>query len=222
MSNFISDESSDDDSVDSQYSDSYLLPRDILSRTNWLCRVDVLRVHDRREMAVVWDLSVMLLDYVSALVSQCAVLLTSIRRCSAGQFQDYLKKSYDLFLVLIEWAYSEGYCYFLEYMTIAYYPSSNNYRTWVNLCRFPSLGRRTINDLSPGECRDMTGLSTNQLLKLYRHLRFPASLSWRRRYTFTSEEAFLHFMTYLRLGVTKLRLSTNYFGGDPRRFTYSI
>ena len=41
-------------------------------------------------------------------------------------------------------------------------------------------------------------------------------------YRFTGEESFLHFMVYLRIGETKLRLSTNYFGGDPRRFTYSI
>ena len=29
-------------------------------------------------------------------------------------------------------------------------------------------------------------------------------------------------MVFLRIGETKLRMSTNYFGGDPRRFTYSI
>ena len=29
-------------------------------------------------------------------------------------------------------------------------------------------------------------------------------------------------MVYWLIGETKLRMNTNYFGGDPRRFTYSI
>ena len=67
----------------------------------------------------------------------------------------------------------------------------------------------------------MTGLSTNQLKKLFVHLRIPDIMSWKRRYCFTGQATFLHFMLYIRTGGTKSRMSTN-FGVDPRRFTYSI
>ena len=60
----------------------------------------------------------------------------------------------------------------------------------------------------------MTGLSINQLKKLHLHLRIPPLLIWRRRYRFNGEEAFLHFMLYLRCGESKLRMST--------KFTYSV
>ena len=33
---------------------------------------------------------------------------------------------------------------------------------------------------------------------------------------------FLHYLVFNRIGETKLRMSRNYFGGNPRRFTYSI
>ena len=34
-------------------------PRDILARTNWLYRVDALRPHDRREMTVIAELTIL-------------------------------------------------------------------------------------------------------------------------------------------------------------------
>ena len=57
---------------------------------------------------------------------------------------------------------------------------------------------------------------------LFVHLRIPDSWCYLDPHHFTDEELFLHFMVYLRIGETKLRMSTNYFGGDPRGFTYSI
>ena len=57
---------------------------------------------------------------------------------------------------------------------------------------------------------------------LFIHLRILDTWCYLDRHRFTGEESFLHFMVYLRIGETKLRMSTNYFGGDLRRFTYSI
>ena len=89
--------------------------------------------------------------------------------------------------------------------------------------RFPRLQRRCIDDLTIVECRDITGPSHEQLKLLLRHLRVPYRLCDKRsRRVFTGEEAFLHYIAYDRLGITKLQLSTFYFGGDPRRLTYSI
>ena len=68
----------------------------------------------------------------------------------------------------------------------------------------------------------MTGLSVAQLQKLHLHLRIPDVLRYPGRHRFTGEECFLHYLLFNRIGETRLRMSNNYFGGDPRRFTYSI
>ena len=57
---------------------------------------------------------------------------------------------------------------------------------------------------------------------LFIHLRILDTWCYLDRHRFTGEESFLHFMVYLSIGETRLRMSTNYFGGDPLRFTYSI
>ena len=68
----------------------------------------------------------------------------------------------------------------------------------------------------------MTGLSTGQLTRLSVQLRIPAYFLYEGRRRFTGEECLLHYLVFNRIGETKLRMSRNYFGGDPRRFTYSI
>ena len=68
----------------------------------------------------------------------------------------------------------------------------------------------------------MTGLYVAQLRKTYDHLRIPDVMSYQQRHRFTGEDFFLHYLEFNRIGETKLRMSNNYFGGDPRRFTYSI
>ena len=69
----------------------------------------------------------------------------------------------------------------------------------------------------------MTGLSVSRLVLLHKHFRVPEFIrdeKSRRRYP--GEESFLHYVTYNRLGLTKLQLSLYHFGDDPRRFTYTI
>mgnify|MGYP001287555272 CR=1 FL=1 len=69
----------------------------------------------------------------------------------------------------------------------------------------------------------MTGLSVTQLQLLHRHLRIPQLVrDSKSRRSYSGEQAFLHYMTYNRLGITKLELSLYHFGGDPRRFTYTV
>lgn len=58
--------------------------------------------------------------------------------------------------------------------------------------------------------------------QIYCHLRIPHELHYHRRYTFTWEECFPQYLVFNRIGETKLRMSRNYFGGDSRRFIYSI
>ena len=92
---------------------------------------------------------------------------------------------------------SEGYCYFLDYMKIAYFPSTNH------LTVFPEKRNSSINNLSDNEACLMTGLSVHQLRKLFEHLRIPAQMSYQDRYLFTGEECFLHYLLFNCIGETK-------------------
>ena len=217
MSNTVQSDTSDNDSHNHQLSDFILLPREVLSRTNWLYIIDALQVHDRREMKLLWKLTVLLLQYMVWVANYAVVLITLMKRNYDYGRMIIIRKTYRKVIQLIELAYSERYCYFMDYMSMAYYLAGNRDRDGEEGLRYPPSIRLEINTLSPSEYGDLTWLSTNQLYKLFQHIRFPSELCWPRWYTFMSEEAFLHFMTYLRLGETKLRLSTNYFGGDPRR-----
>ena len=72
------------------------------------------------------------------------------------------------------------------------------------------------------EAHEMTGFSKDQLHLLLLHLRVPQVMISCRQYKFTGEEALLHYSYWNRVGGTKVQMGTNKFGGDPRRFTYSI
>ena len=121
-----------------------------------------------------------------------------------------------LLIELLQLIMSEGYCYFLDFLHIAYYPASNQHH------QFPPIRYTLIDVLTDHNARELTGLSSNQLKRLSRQLCLPRHFRWRVRYRFTGEECLLHYLVFNRVGETKLRLSRNYFGGDPRRFTYSI
>ena len=215
--------SGNDDEQQSQIPHELLLPRDVLSRTNWLYRVDALRVHDLREMEISYYLANFYLGYISRLLVMSTSILTYIRNPFMVSIRSQLHQVYDNVSAMLHLAYSEGLCSLLELISISYYPSSNR-STFSGLDnRFPPKKCQHIDELSASECQSMTGLSTNQLKILFLHLRLPEFfLCTRYRYRFSGEEALLHFMVYIRTGETKLRLSSNYFGGDPRRFTYSI
>ena len=190
-------------------------PRDLLRRTNWLHRVDALRIHDIREMRLLWEATSMIQDHCHMFVIWANVIMSVINSSSNG-VANHLHKVLETIMSILQMLLSEGYCYFLDYMKIAYFPDSNRYVT------FPEIKNCYIDDLSDNVAREMTGLSRSQLRTLFIHLRIPDMLSYEFRYRFTGEECLLHYLLFNRIGETKLRMSTNYFGGDPRRFTYSI
>ena len=111
----------------------------------------------------------------------------------------------------------------LDFMRIGYYPSQNRINRNIDGARFPDVQRRSIDEIGQSEAREMTGFSLNQLSCLILHLRIPTVIrDLESRRAFDGEEAFLHYLVYNRLGVTKLQMSLFYFGGDPRRFSYSV
>ena len=209
------------DQIDEIVHDWY--PRHVLNRTNWLYRIDSLRPRDIGEMTLLFDMVIMLKAYTIQLL----VLGSSVRSIMLdqpdGPYRNNLERTFDIVIELTQLFVSEGYGYFLKYLQIAYYPSSNRITSRSMGPRFPAIQRRSIDQLSNVECREITGFSHEQLKLLLRHLRVPHQLrDERSRRVFTGEEAFLHYFAYNRLGITKLQLSTFYFGGDPRRLTFSI
>ena len=192
------------------------------SNTNWLYRVDALRIHDTREMQMSWDVCSLCERYATQFIAWVysikAIINMSIDSIIISKFERILSN----ITKLIEMFWSEGYCYFLDFLRIAYYPVTNRFTRANNGPRFPSILRTRISMLGHNEAIPLTGFSFNQLELLFKHLRIPETLSEPLCYKFGVEEAFIHYMVYNRLGETKLRMSQNYFGGDPRRFTYGI
>ena len=198
-------------------------PRDILRRTNWLYRVDALRPRDVRDMNVLMDLVTLCQTHAQQFVIWGYSLRFASRRPNSNVRSSRYKKISLLVLQMAQLFLSEGYCFFLEYLQIAYYPSSNRINRSSLGNRFPPKQRESLSDLGENECRSMTGLSLSQLYLLREHLRIPESMcDHRSQRWFNGEAGFLHYMTYNRLGITKLQLSLYHFGGDPRRFTYTI
>ena len=78
----------------------------------------------------------------------------------------------------------EEYCYFLDYMQIAYFLTTNR------PTHFPAYFNQNIDDLSAFDdvtARDMTVLSVVQLSKMYAHLCIPGVLSYQERHGFTGK-----------------------------------
>ena len=218
------DSSSEQDSVDEiERAVSLWRPRAVLRRTNWMYRVDSLRPLDIDHLHLLWDNVIMLREYALQFLIWGSVL----SHLKVFGESDYIRgRCSDLLPIILHLSQacvSEGYCCMLDFMRIGYYPSRNRINRSIDGARFPDVQRRRLDEIGNNEAREMTGFSLNQLSCLSLHLRIPTVIrDLGSRRTFDGEEAFLHYMVYNRLGVTKLQMSLYYFGGDPRRFSYSI
>ena len=103
-------------------------PRDILRRTNWLYRIDALRNHDIREMNLIWELADLCQFYAQAFLLWTQAIKNLIQTTTQAMLVTSFQKLYDITFIMTEMFLSEGYCFFLDYMEIAYYPASNRIR----------------------------------------------------------------------------------------------
>ena len=213
---FIIDSESSSDVMGDSDSINRWYPRDILRRTNWLYRVDSLRNHDIREMSALWEVASLCLEYSNQFVLWAHIIKTIISNTIDPFRSEQLTKIFNIIIEILQLISSEGYCFYLDFLHIAYYPHTNRQH------QHPPVVNQSIDELSDGDARDLTGLSTAQLKRLAKQLRLPTIFCWHRRHQFLGEECLLHYLVFNRSGETKLRLSRNYFGGDPRRFSYSI
>ena len=175
-----------------------------------------------REMYQLWDICNLFERYATMFIAWAYSIKAIMSTSTDNIVTSELNNVFIIITKLIEMFWSEGYCYFLDFLRIAYYPVTNRFNSSNSGPRFATVTRLKISMLGHNEAKELTGFSMNQLELLYKHLRFPDKMSEPNRYQFGGEEAFLHYMVYNRSGPTKLQLSQNYFGGDPRRFTYSI
>ena len=166
-------EDDDDDSVSrTDVSDDVIIgallhPSASLSRTSWLYRLDALRVHDQRQMQSLMELSkrcMMMLGQLLSMVASVSTLMFSLVDVNQLVQAETL---YDDLLFRIQDCFSVGYQALVEYTKIAYYPSSNRNCGRNNHNRYPPIKRQCIDDLTISESMEMTGLSLNQLKKLY-------------------------------------------------------
>ena len=108
-------------------------------------------------MNVLWEVSELCLEYLHQLVLWGHVvnqmLLCPIQNGSV----QLLRTTFNFIIELIQLVHSEGYCYFLDYVHIAFYPSSNRDH------QFLDIKNRNIDDLEDNDARDITGLSIAQL-----------------------------------------------------------
>ena len=93
-------------------------------------------------------------------------------------------------LKMTEVLWSEGYCYFLDFLYIAYYPIKNCVTGRVNGPRFPKVSRQLLSSLGNNEARKMTGIFVNQLQRLYGHTRIPDYITYQNRYHFLEKRHF--------------------------------
>lgn len=111
-----------------------------------------------------------------------------------------LRKTVDIIIAMVRLLWSEGYCYFLDFWEIAYYPATNRLTGRGNGVRFPHVTFRRIADLSQNEAREMTRFSLTQLQDLLLHLRISETLTMSSRYTFGGEQALFHYLYWMRDG----------------------
>ena len=122
-------------------------------------------------------------------------------------------------LSLLMW--SEGYCYYLSFLEVAFYRDRDRESLRGGENRFTEIQNSVIDELVEVDAYRLTGFSRSNLRRILICLRVPGSFIVPRRFRFTGEECFLHYLFWNRNGGTKLQMTRD-FGGDPRRFSHSI
>ena len=100
-------------------------PRAILRRTNWLHQIDALRVHDIREMNLLWEIASICLEQCNQFVLWVYVVKHVIDTSFDTVYQQHLKGVLDVIIDILQLLCSEGYYYYLDYMKIAFYSDTN-------------------------------------------------------------------------------------------------
>ena len=77
--NNIDSDVSEGDSDNNSYLDDKLLSREVLSRIDCFYRINTLKMHDKREITILWEVLVLYIEYLSKLLSLSVVLICVFR-----------------------------------------------------------------------------------------------------------------------------------------------
>jgi hypothetical protein len=103
-------------------------PRQALRNTNWLYRTDALRVRYLRTLQMLWFQAQHFLEMATQWVVFLHGIVGFMNQLYHQGRQALFKQVHRLFqitLVLSQVVYSEGYCFLLDFLELAYYPVSN-------------------------------------------------------------------------------------------------
>ena len=80
---------------------------------------------------------------------------------------------FTIVMKITEIFWSEGYCYYLDFLRIAYYPVTNRYNRANSGPRFSTVSRIKISILGHNKSKELTVFFMYQLELLYKHFRMP-------------------------------------------------
>ena len=102
-------------------------------------------------------------DYTTQFIIWAYSLRAIISATTDHVFAEKLEGIVKTIIIMIEMLWSEGYCYFLDFLTIAYYPVTNRIVRQIRGHHFSDITRNKIELLGNSEARELTGLSNSQL-----------------------------------------------------------
>ena len=137
-----------------------------------------------REMHILWEIRSLCERYATQFIAW----VYSIKAFIATLTNSIVISKFENFIIIvtkiIEMFWSEGYCYYLDFLRIAYYPVTNRFNRANNGPRFATISRTKISMMGYNEALQLTGFSMHQLELLFKHLRIPDTLSELHRYQF--------------------------------------
>ena len=112
-----------------------------------------------REIQVVWDVCSLCDRYTAQFIAWAYSIKAFIGLLTnsivIGKFKTVLR----IITKTIEMFWSEGYCYFLDFLRIAYYPVTNRFTRENNELRFSNISSTKMFMLGHNEALQLTGFS---------------------------------------------------------------
>ena len=111
------------------------------------------------EMQILWEVDSLFVGYATQFIIWAYAIISVIMRTQDNRLSEGLQKIFQMIIKMTELFWSEGYCYFLGFPWIAYYPVTNHFSSYINGPRFPEVGRQLISIFGNNETREITGIS---------------------------------------------------------------
>ena len=110
-----------------------------------------------RGMQVIWELTKIRERYTTQFIIWAYAIKVFLQNTIDVAIVSKLESLLTLMIKLIEILWSEGYCYFLDFLRIAYYPVTNRFTRNNQGPRFREITRLTISKIGINDAYEMTG-----------------------------------------------------------------